>query len=167
MKRFDLITESDARVLARGETVVLARGGHITPLALDTLRDRRVTLVHEAEPSSSEKDLVRRAEIRSVAIASDHTGVTLRRALVAFLRGGYIDQLFVAPAAAGQGGGSALLQAIEARARELEIDRLHSHVSLTAQPLFTRHGFAIKAEQTVIVAGVELRNARMVKRLDV
>jgi putative acetyltransferase len=78
---------------------------------------------------------------------------------------GYIDQLFVAPAAAGQGMGSALLQAIEARARERGLERLFSNVSLTAQPLFTRHGFQIEAEQTVIVAGVELRNARMVKRL--
>ena len=33
MKRFDIITETDARILARGETVMLARGGHITPLA--------------------------------------------------------------------------------------------------------------------------------------
>ena len=37
MKKFDIITESDARVLARGETVMLARRGHITPLAQDTL----------------------------------------------------------------------------------------------------------------------------------
>ncbi|MCU0877408.1 MAG: GNAT family N-acetyltransferase [Pirellulaceae bacterium] len=78
---------------------------------------------------------------------------------------GYIDQLFVAPQAAGQGVGSALLQAIEARAREQGIARLHSQVSLTAQSLFLRHGFEIEAEQTVIVTDVELRNARMFKRL--
>jgi putative acetyltransferase len=78
---------------------------------------------------------------------------------------GYIDQLFVAPEAAGQGVGSALLQAIEARARDLVIERLHSQVSLTAQRLFLRHSFEIEAEQTVSVAGVELKNARMFKRL--
>ena len=37
MKRFEIITESDARVLELGDTVMLARGGHVTPLAHDTL----------------------------------------------------------------------------------------------------------------------------------
>ena len=87
MKRFDIITESDARVLSRGETVMLARGGHVTPLAQDTLKDRRVTIVHEGRTSADEASLAPRADIRSVAIASDHTGVALRRQLVTFLRG--------------------------------------------------------------------------------
>ncbi len=87
MKRFDIITESDARVLSRGETVTLARGGHVTPLAQDTLRERRVTVIHEGRASADEAALAPTADIRSVAIASDHTGVALRRALVTFLRG--------------------------------------------------------------------------------
>src|SRR5205809_961863 len=52
MKRFEIITETDARVLERGETVMLARGGHVTPLAADTLRERRVTLVHEGRAAA-------------------------------------------------------------------------------------------------------------------
>jgi ribose 5-phosphate isomerase B len=87
MKRFEIITESDARVLERGETVILARGGHITPLAQDTLKERRVTLVHEGRASADAAGLVPAADIRTVAIASDHTGVKLRKALVEFLRG--------------------------------------------------------------------------------
>src|SRR5438132_5213318 len=87
MKRFDIITEADARVLPRGGTVMLARSGHITPLAADTLKDRRITVVHEGRASADEASLAPRADIRSIAIASDHTGVALRRALVAFLRG--------------------------------------------------------------------------------
>src|SRR5436190_20789182 len=87
MKRFDIITESDARVLSRGDTVMLARGGHVTPLAQDTLKERRVTIVHEGRASADEASLAPRADIRSVAIASDHTGVVLRRGLVTFLRG--------------------------------------------------------------------------------
>jgi len=87
MKRFEIITEDDARVLARGETVMLARGGHVTPLAQDTLKERRVTVVHEGRSSADEAALVPRADIRTVAIASDHTGVKLRQALVTFLRG--------------------------------------------------------------------------------
>ena len=87
MQKFDLITEADARVLPRGETVMLARSGHITPLAADTLKDRRITVVHEGRASADEASLAPPAEIRSIAIASDHTGVALRRQLVAWLRG--------------------------------------------------------------------------------
>jgi ribose 5-phosphate isomerase B len=86
MKKFDLITEIDARVLTPGETVMLSRGGHVTPLALDTLRERRVTIVREGMASADEAALAPPAEIRRVAIASDHTGITLRRTLIAFLR---------------------------------------------------------------------------------
>jgi ribose 5-phosphate isomerase B len=87
MKRFDIITEIDARALARGETVALARGGHITPLARDTLNALRVTVVPEGGVSDADQSLAPRAEVRSVAMASDHSGVALRRALIAFLRG--------------------------------------------------------------------------------
>jgi ribose 5-phosphate isomerase B len=87
MKTFEIITESDARVLTPGETVMLARRGHITPLAQDTLKERRVTVIHEGQASADEAALVPKADIRAVAIASDHTGVKLRQALVAYLRG--------------------------------------------------------------------------------
>jgi ribose 5-phosphate isomerase B len=87
MQKFDILTEADARVLVRGETVMLARGGHITPLAADTLKERRVRVVHEGLASADEASLAPAAEIRSVAIASDHTGIALRRSLVTFLRG--------------------------------------------------------------------------------
>lgn len=87
MKKFEIITEADARVLQRGETVVLSRGGHITPLAQDTLRERRVTVVAEATTFVDEASLAPVADIRSVAIASDHTGIGLRRAIVSWLRG--------------------------------------------------------------------------------
>src|SRR3982074_3631334 len=87
MKRFEIIAEADARVLAHGETVLLARGGHVTPLAQDTLKARRVVVVHEGRVSADEAALAPRADIRAVAIAGDHTGVKLRQSLVTFLRG--------------------------------------------------------------------------------
>jgi ribose 5-phosphate isomerase B len=87
MKKFDIITETDARALTHGETVMLARGGHITPLAHDTLKDRRVEVILEGRVSDDEASLAPKADIKSIAIASDHTGIKLRRALVTFLRG--------------------------------------------------------------------------------
>lgn len=87
MKRFDLITEADARRLEPGSTVELAAGGHVTPLAWDTLRARRITVVGPGllDPSVP-PDLAPVAEVRRVAIGADHTGVALKRALVARLR---------------------------------------------------------------------------------
>ena len=87
MKRFEIITEADARVLPRGEPVMLARGGHVTPLAADTLKERHIAVCQEGRASADEASLAPPADVRSIAIASDHTGVALRRTLVAFLRG--------------------------------------------------------------------------------
>lgn len=87
MKVFDIITEADARLIERGATVTLARRGHITPLALDTLKERRIIVVPEGAVTADEASLVPRADVRTVALASDHTGVALRRELAGFLRG--------------------------------------------------------------------------------
>jgi ribose 5-phosphate isomerase B len=87
MKRFEIITEADARVLPHGATVTLAPRGHITPLAHDTLRERRVTVVVDGRTSPEDASLVPVADMRRLAVASDHTGVALRRQLVEYLRG--------------------------------------------------------------------------------
>jgi ribose 5-phosphate isomerase B len=86
MKRFQMITEADARVLEYGSTVVLVRGGHVTPLAQDTLNARRVSIVREGHDADA-ASLVPRAEIRTVAVAADHTGVQLKAAIRQHLRG--------------------------------------------------------------------------------
>ncbi len=88
MKRFDIITEADARVLDIGSTVELAPGGLVTPLARDTLTARRVTVVATgATDPELPADLVPVADVRRVVIGSDHSGVALKRALVLHLRG--------------------------------------------------------------------------------
>lgn len=86
MKRFDIITEADARVLDVGETVALAKGGQITPLAADTLKDRRVTVVAEHVLDRSDDGLAPVADIRRVAIGSDHTGLSLKAEILSALR---------------------------------------------------------------------------------
>ncbi len=85
MKRYDIITEADARLIDVGTSVALARGGHITPLASDTLRARRVTVIRDLlEPD--EASLAPVSDIRRVAIGSDHSGVALKAALRDLLR---------------------------------------------------------------------------------
>ena len=59
---FDIITEADARALPRGEPVTLARGGHVTPLAEDTLRERRITVVREDAVSPDDAALAPKAD---------------------------------------------------------------------------------------------------------
>ena len=86
MKRFEIITESDARTLERGSTVALASGGHVTPLARDTLRERRIIVVRDDQLLESEGDLVPVMPVRTVAIGSDHTGVALKQQVSATLR---------------------------------------------------------------------------------
>ena len=86
--KFDIITEADARQIEHGATVELTKGGHVTPLAADTLRARRVTVVPAGSVDPAlPPDLAPCAEIRRVAIASDHTGVALRKAILNHLRG--------------------------------------------------------------------------------
>jgi ribose 5-phosphate isomerase B len=85
MKRFQMITEADARVIEYGSTVTLVAGGHVTPLAADTLKARRVSVVRESG-GADDASLAPRADIRTVAIAGDHTSVALKAAIVAHLR---------------------------------------------------------------------------------
>jgi ribose 5-phosphate isomerase B len=87
-KRFDIITEVDARTLDVGSTVELAAGGLVTPLARDTLAARRITVVPAGSTDPAlPPDLAPPADIRRVAIGSDHSGVTLKKAIVQHLRG--------------------------------------------------------------------------------
>jgi len=85
MKSFDIITEADARTLEIGSSVTLKPGGHVTPLAADTLRARRVT-VHSGVAEASLDGLAPVAAIRTLAIGSDHSGVALKAALRGHLR---------------------------------------------------------------------------------
>jgi ribose 5-phosphate isomerase B len=85
--RFSLITELDARLIERGATVELDPGGHVTPLARDTLAERRVTVVPAGSVDPDlPADLGPVSPVRRVAIGSDHTGLALKTAIVAHLR---------------------------------------------------------------------------------
>jgi len=86
MKRFQMVTEADARVLDYGSTIVLLTGGHVTPLAQDTLRARRITIVREGSVADV-SSLAPAASIRTVAIAGDHTSLALKKAILQHLRG--------------------------------------------------------------------------------
>jgi ribose 5-phosphate isomerase B len=85
MRTFTIITEADARVLEHGSTVSLAPGGHVTPLAQDTLRERRIVVVN-APLDTDTAAYAPVAKVRRVAIGGDHTSVALKNALRDVLR---------------------------------------------------------------------------------
>ncbi len=72
--------------------------------------------------------------------------------------GGYVDMMFVDPSAGGRGVASALLSRVRRIVLDRGLDEWTVHASLTARPLFERHGFAVAREQRVERAGVELTN---------
>jgi putative acetyltransferase len=78
---------------------------------------------------------------------------------------GHIDMLYVDPACQRQGVARLLLDRIEELARAGGIDRLYAEASLTARPVFEKHGFEVIAAQTVRYNAVDFINYRMQKRL--
>jgi len=80
-------------------------------------------------------------------------------------RTGLIDLAFVAPDMARQGIGAQLYEAVEDRARSLGVSLLTTDASKAAKPFFTRRGWTVAAEQSVVRRGVELTNYKMHKVL--
>jgi putative acetyltransferase len=78
---------------------------------------------------------------------------------------GYIDMMFVSPRHSRRGVATALLAALAARARGLELESLSADVSITARPFFERHGFEVVTEQHPVTAGVRMTNFHMTKSL--
>jgi ribose 5-phosphate isomerase B len=86
--KFEIITEAEARRIDVGATVELARGGHVTPLARDTLAARRITVVAAGSADASlPPGLAPVADVRRVAIGNDHTGIAMKKAILQHLRG--------------------------------------------------------------------------------
>jgi putative acetyltransferase len=76
-----------------------------------------------------------------------------------------IDMLYVHPAAAGQGVGTMLLDALERLAGSRGAPRLIADVSDSAQEFFKRRGFAAKQRNSVPLGNEWLANTTMEKRL--
>jgi putative acetyltransferase len=78
---------------------------------------------------------------------------------------GHIDMFYVSPDFQRRGVGSAMLRFVTARAQSERCKRLYGEVSITARPVFERHGFKVLAYQTVETNGQSLGNYRMEKLL--
>ncbi|HUI22168.1 MAG TPA: GNAT family N-acetyltransferase [Methylocella sp.] len=76
-----------------------------------------------------------------------------------------IDQLYVHPAVARTGVGSALVDAIEKLAAARGITTLETDASDTAKPFFEAHGYQAMLRNTIEIDGLWLGNTRMRKAL--
>src|SRR5215831_19612765 len=76
-----------------------------------------------------------------------------------------IDMLYVHPAAAGQGAGAMLCDALEKLATARGTKELSVDASDAARGFFEKRGFAAKTRNTVAVGGEWLANTTMVKPL--
>ena len=85
MKRFDLITENDARMLERHSTVRLSLKGHVTPLARDTLREKHVRVVRD-DLDILPKELTPTPHVRTVAVGGDDLARQLLSEILNHLR---------------------------------------------------------------------------------
>jgi ribose 5-phosphate isomerase B len=85
--RFSLIAEAEARRIPVGATVELEPGGHVTPLARDTLAARRVTVVAAGTIDAAlPPDLAPVFPVARVALGGDHSSLALKAAILAHLR---------------------------------------------------------------------------------
>jgi putative acetyltransferase len=78
---------------------------------------------------------------------------------------GHLDMLYVHPAAAGQGLGSLLIEALEKLATARGAIRLTADVSDAAEDLFRRRGFTPRQRNTVPIGQEWLANTTMEKQL--
>jgi putative acetyltransferase len=78
-----------------------------------------------------------------------------------------IDMLYVHPAAAGQGAGALLCDALEKLAAARGAKELSVEASDTASGFFEKRGFSAKTRNTVTLGGEWVANTTMVKPLGV
>jgi putative acetyltransferase len=75
--------------------------------------------------------------------------------------GRLLDMLYVDPSAGRRGIATVLLTEIISLARAAGTSEIDTYASLTARPIFERHGFAVIEQRTPVVSGIAMTNFRM------
>ena len=116
-----------------------------------------------AATADSARTAARCSDGRVVVVAQDQAGTVLGFAELE--TDGHLDMLYVAPDAEGLRLGTLLYTALETQARDLGLHRLFVEASELARPLFERQGFTLLCRNDRVLAGVDIHNYRMEKRL--
>lgn len=78
---------------------------------------------------------------------------------------GHLNRLYVHKDFQGKGIATALVKALEAEAIKLNLRKISTEASITAQPFFEKRGHQTVCAQLVERKGVQLRNFKMMKNL--
>lgn len=78
---------------------------------------------------------------------------------------GYLDHVFVHDKHQHEGIATAMLEVLEAKARELGLSKIDSDVSITAKPFFDQQGYVVEKENRKEWKGLVFVNYRMGKEL--
>lgn len=142
------------------QAIQVSAAGHYTARQLRAWAGRRTLAAHE--------QMIRDT---TVFVAVEEVSETVMGFASIALSGGgaledgEVDQLFVHPAHGGLGVAPALLGEVEAAARTAGLDRLVTHASWRALPVFERFGYQRLEVETVHIEGIELSRVRMTKSL--
>lgn len=144
--------------------------------AADTLAIFVSAVMETAAADYSPEQILAWARPAGRELSEWHSAMEERNSYVAMVDGvpagfsdvdseGYIDMMFVAPRFLRQGVARQLLGHVESLARKATMPEMTANVSIPARPFFERCGFTVEAEQHPVIAGVQLTNYRMRKRL--
>jgi putative acetyltransferase len=105
-----------------------------------------------------------RARIHGISpFVVEHEGILLGYAGIQLT--GYIDHFYIHHQWQRRGVGSLLMRKILEVAKENNISKLFSDVSITARPFFESWGFEVGQEQLVQIRGSILKNFKMMRIL--
>lgn len=79
---------------------------------------------------------------------------------------GYLDFTFVHKDHQREGVGKTLFTHLLDLAQSLGIDEIYTHASITAKPFFEQQGFTVEGENIAYRKNVELKNYKMVRKVN-
>ncbi|KKJ75659.1 hypothetical protein WH95_17005 [Kiloniella litopenaei] len=93
-----------------------------------------------------------------IFVAEDDSGIV---GFAELETNGHIDCFYVHHQKQGLGIGHKLIEAVEEKAKTLNLNEIYAEVSITARPFFEKKGFKIQEEQEVSIRGQKLKNYKM------
>jgi putative acetyltransferase len=178
-RRLSFVVASDSDVIVRRAVLGDARAmcvlsvAAITELGIPHYTDGQLAAWAARRTTASHESMVRHTAVFVAVAGGSRTDrgplrgfASVALSPLAGLVAGEVDQLFVAPAAAGRGIARLLLAAVEEAALAARLGELVTHASWRAVPVFESCGFHRVADEAVDVDGQVLTRSLMRKRLD-
>jgi putative acetyltransferase len=142
----------------RGDAVTIVRLFYDTIHSVN-LRDYSTEQVQAWAPETPDPEIWHNRMIARHTLVAEQDGELLGFAELE--PEGHVDMFYCRSDIVGRGVGWRLYAALEAKAVAMGLSRVSADVSITAQPFFTRCGFHVIQQQTVIRREISLTNFKM------